>query len=67
MATPEGFAYEVRSSGDVMVWHHGRPAAALRGRAAARFRDDIAAGRDEQQLLARLTGNYKRGNERRSS
>ena len=67
MAAPEGFTYEVRSSGDVVVWHYGRTAATLRGRAAARFRDDVASGRDVQQLLARLTGNYKRGNERRSS
>lgn len=27
------------------------------------FRDDAAAD-DEQQLMARVTGNYKRGNER---
>lgn len=64
MSSPEGFTYEVRSSGEVVVRHHGRVATTLRGHAAASFLDDAAAGRDEQQLLARLTGNYKRGNER---
>ena len=67
MAAPEGFTYEVRSSGDIVVRHNGRAAATLRGRVGVRFLDDVAAGRDPQQLLARLTGNYKRGNERRSS
>jgi hypothetical protein len=65
MTAPAGFAYEVRASGEVVVRHHGRRAATLRGTVAARFLDDLAAGGDEQQLLARLTGNYKRGNERR--
>lgn len=65
MAEAEGFTAETRASGEIVVRHHGRVAATLRGRAAAKFLDDVAAGRDEQQLLARVTGNYKRGNERR--
>ena len=35
----------------------------LRGAAAARFLDDVEAD-DEQELMARVTGNYRRGNER---
>jgi hypothetical protein len=35
----------------------------LRGTAARQFLVDIATG-DPQQLMARVTGNYKRGNER---
>ncbi|TQS45914.1 hypothetical protein [Cryptosporangium phraense] len=62
--TPEGFTYRVRKSGDVEVRHHGRAATVLRGAVAARFLADVERG-DPQQLMARLTGNYKHGNERR--
>jgi hypothetical protein len=63
MPAPEGFSYKVRGS-EVVVSHHGRRAATLRGDAAARFLRDLEH-RDPQQLMARATGNYKRGNERR--
>ncbi len=56
-----------RESGDsvwlVRITHRGRHATTLRGAAAANFLDDVERG-DPQELLARLTGNYKRGNER---
>ncbi|MGH8952249.1 MAG: hypothetical protein ACRDX9_12560 [Acidimicrobiia bacterium] len=35
----------------------------LRGEAAGRFLSRVAEG-DPQQVMARATGNYKRGNER---
>ena len=60
---PEGFSYQVRGDGEVVIRHHGRPATTLRGAAAARFLADVEDG-DDQALMARLTGNYKRGNER---
>ena len=60
---PEGFTYRVRKNGDVELFHDGRPAGVLRGTAAARFLVDVDNG-DPQQLMARLTGNYKHGNER---
>jgi hypothetical protein len=63
VAAPGGFTYEVRSSGEVVIRHHGRIATTLRGRRADAFLDDAAHG-DEQELMARLTGNYRRGNER---
>ncbi|HET9197085.1 MAG TPA: hypothetical protein VFN92_02360 [Solirubrobacterales bacterium] len=62
MSEPHGFSYAVRGS-RVVVFHHGREARVLRGAAAARFLRDVEAG-DPQQLMARVTGNYKRGNER---
>ena len=64
MPPPTGFAWAYRKNGDVVITHHGRVAATLRGRRADKF---IAAveSTDPQQLMARLTGNYKRGNERR--
>lgn len=63
---PSGFAYEVRRTGEVRITRHGRIATTLRGVAAARFL--IRVENDAlQQLMARVTGDYKHGNERVSS
>ncbi|UPK76706.1 hypothetical protein MU582_08730 [Nocardioidaceae bacterium SCSIO 66511] len=59
---PEGFEY-VDRGGEVVVLHHGKRATVLRGARAEQFRRDIEYD-DPQELMARLTGNYKRGNER---
>ena len=64
MGTPEGFEFQARKNGDVVITHHGRPASVLRKAAAARFLADVEAD-DPQEVMARVTGNYKRGNERR--
>ena len=63
MGAPEGFEYDVTSSGEVRIRHHGRAATTLRGRSAANFLEDVLAG-DPQELMARVTGNYRHGNER---
>lgn len=63
MGSPDGFTYSARKSGEVEIHHHGRVAAVLRGKKASKFLTDVES-RDAQQLMARLTGNYKRGNER---
>lgn len=60
--SPDGFAWDVRGS-DVVITHHGKRATVLRGEKAQQFLVDVESG-DPQQLMARLTGNYKRGNER---
>lgn len=62
MPKPEGFSFEVRGAA-VVVSHHGRRAATLRRITAERFLADVADG-DPQEVMARATGNYKRGNER---
>lgn len=62
MGQATGFDYQVRGD-DVVISHHGRQATVLRGRRAADFLDEVETG-DAQQLMARLTGNYRRGNER---
>jgi hypothetical protein len=61
-----GFTYRTRKNGDVEVFHRARLAASLRGVHAQVFLAEVgSAGPAEgQQLMARLTGNYKRGNER---
>lgn len=66
---PSGFVWQQRKDGRVEIHHRGRLAATLRGTQAAAFvaemgRLDAEAG---QQRMARLTGNYKRGNERRAN
>jgi hypothetical protein len=57
-----GFSFEQRA-GSVVIRHRGKHASTLRGARAAEFLAEVAAG-DEQLVMARWTGNYKRGNER---
>ncbi len=63
-----GFIHHIAKSGAVLISHHGRQVTTLRGKPAADFLKKMAkldfAG--EQQLMARATGNYKRGNERQA-
>ena len=47
----------------MVISHLGRRATVLRGRQAVDFLAEVDLG-DGQQLMARLTGNYRRGNER---
>jgi hypothetical protein len=61
-----GFTWQRMKNGEVRVLHHGKLASTLRGRDAEEFLAE-ADGADEaamQQSMARLTGNYKHGNER---
>jgi hypothetical protein len=64
MARPNGFEYIQRKNGEVVTTHHGSKAAVLRGDRAERFVEQLAS-RDGQELTARITGNYRRGNEKR--
>jgi hypothetical protein len=57
-----GFHFEQRAGGVVVITHRGRQASTLRGERAARFLAEVARG-DPQLVMARWTGNYKRGNE----
>lgn len=64
-----GFTFRERKSGEVEILHRGRLASTLRGKEALEFlaemeNSDSAAS---QQRMARITGNYKRGNERSAS
>ncbi|MDH5540960.1 MAG: hypothetical protein OEY03_16270 [Rhizobacter sp.] len=60
-----GFAYRTRKNGDIELLHRGRLASTLRGADAKAFIAEVESGdaEDGQQLMARITGNYKRGNE----
>lgn len=64
----EPFEWTITKDGRVRVGRSHRSVAVLSGAQAARFVRLVESGAPEedlQQLLARLTGNYKRGNERR--
>ncbi len=63
MSAPSEFSYTVRKNGEIVISHRGRDAVTLRGRQAEKFLSQLET-RDEQELMARVTGNYKRGNER---
>ena len=60
------FSYATRADGSIVISYHTAPVTILRGRSAERFATRIAdadaAG--AQQLMARATGNFKRGSER---
>jgi hypothetical protein len=60
-----GFSYRATLQGAVQISREGREVVTLRGEAAARFLGKAQGASPEalQQLCARVTGNYKRGNE----
>ncbi len=62
----EIFAYRTSKDGRVFITWHGRQVKILKGRSAQKFLADIAEldGRDAQLIMARITGNFKHGNER---
>jgi hypothetical protein len=60
------FAWSQRRD-EVVISQGGRPVTVLRRSAALRFleRVQLLDAEQAQQLMARATGNFKRGNERR--
>ena len=61
-----GFTWRRRKDGDVEILHRGRLASTLRSSDAAEFLAEAQGSEliDLQPLMARITGNYKHGNER---
>jgi hypothetical protein len=61
------FSYRPRKDGTVAIFWQNQPATVLTGRLAQRFLEAAPdADEEERQLLmARATGNFKRGNETR--
>ncbi|ONK11495.1 hypothetical protein [Streptomyces sp. MP131-18] len=58
-----GFDFREHPDGSVHITHHGRRATTLRGARALQFLAEVN-GDDPQRVMARWTGNYRRGNER---
>jgi hypothetical protein len=63
----EAFGYRVSKDGRVFVTFHGRQVVTVAGAKAERLVAALAGadGEQVQLLLAKATGNFKRGNERR--
>jgi hypothetical protein len=61
-----GFTYRATKQGGVRIQRRGRLVVTLRDREAQEFLAEIDGGDPaaRQRLMARVTGNYKRGNER---
>ncbi|MEO5986617.1 MAG: hypothetical protein ABIW50_07820 [Candidatus Limnocylindria bacterium] len=61
------FSWTRRADGTIVVMYHGAPVTLIRGKTAIRFSDRVAAAEEAaaQQLMARATGQFKRGNERK--
>ncbi len=61
------FAWQATKNGRVRLSWQGRVVTMLTGASAARFLREVEAADEEaaQLLMARATGNFKRGNERR--
>ncbi len=61
-----GLTFRLKKSGDLEILHRGKLASTLRGVDAQDFLSEVESGAfaDGQQLMARVTGNCKRGNER---
>jgi hypothetical protein len=63
MASASGFSFTRSADGTVTIAHRGRRAATLRGSRADRFATQVE-GANPQLVMARWTGQYRRGNER---
>lgn len=61
------FAYQAMKDGRIFITWHGKHVKTLAGKDAAKFleRIDGLTGVDAQLVMAKVTGNFKRGNERR--
>jgi hypothetical protein len=62
------FDYRITKDGRVLISRGGRQVSVVAGAAADKLIGKLGGSADEdQQLLARVTGNYRRGNERRGN
>jgi hypothetical protein len=62
----EPFSFLARADGSIVIRYRAAPVTVLRGKAAIRFTTRMAGadGAAAQGLMARATGQFKRGNER---
>lgn len=60
------FSYRTHKNGNVVIYWNALQAAILRGRSAEKFLAKIECAQEQeaQLLMAKATGNFKRGNER---
>jgi hypothetical protein len=60
------FTFQATKDGKVFIYWQGKTAATLRGKAAEKFLKSVAGvdSAQAQLLMARVTGHFKRGNEK---
>ena len=65
----EVFAYKITKDRKVFISYHGKQVSILNGKKANVFIRDIAGteGKGAQLIMAKVTGNFKRGNEKLAS
>jgi hypothetical protein len=65
--TENPFDFQITKAGTVLISRAGRQVAIVGGSRAVRLIAQLEAGDvdAQQQALARITGNYRRGNEKR--
>ncbi|WP_034346383.1 hypothetical protein [Deinococcus misasensis] len=63
------FEFQVHSDGKLFVYHEGKHVRTYRDPQASKMLKQLEKASPEQQqlLLAKATGNFKRGNERKKS
>lgn len=66
MLDEEPFSYQESRDGKVFLYWHGRQVVLLKEEAAKRFLSRMAGkeGKEAQLIMAKATGNFKRGNEK---
>ncbi|MDH6363192.1 hypothetical protein M2139_000167 [Enterococcus sp. PF1-24] len=66
LVTEKAFTFEEKNDGKVFIYHYGKQVMILKGEKASRFLKRLNHGTDEeiQLALAKVTGNFKRGNEK---
>ncbi|MCC5896011.1 MAG: hypothetical protein JJU16_11150 [Alkalibacterium sp.] len=64
----QAFTYKIRKGNKVFIYYYGKQIMILTQQRALQLIEDLeyADAEEEQYLLARITGNFKRGNERES-
>lgn len=62
------FSYQITKDNTVFIEFQGKRVKILKGKEAEKFLERIENAEDEKEeqlILAKITGNFKRGNERR--
>lgn len=62
----EVFTYRLLKDGRVFIYWYGKQVRILKGKQAKKFLAKVegVGDRDAQLIMAKITGNFKRGNER---
>ncbi|HEU5141223.1 MAG TPA: hypothetical protein VFT51_14705 [Bacillales bacterium] len=65
--TDEVFTYKVTKDQKVFIYWYGKQVTILKGKASLRFLNKIQSAdfQEAQYIMARATGNFKRGNEKK--